>query len=106
MRRSAMARFLMLFSILVVVSACQVQKTPVATGGSRADAAIQMSYQTGGFETAVVNWDAAQATATQRCQAWGYTRAEGFDGVSTVCNASNMYGCVDSTVTRTYQCLD
>lgn len=98
----------LLVASIVILSACahNVQKIPVATGGSRADAAIEMSYNVHSLENPVVDWAAAEQAATQRCKKWGYTRAEGFEGTRTQCNARNYYGCTDATVTRTYQCLN
>ena len=102
----SMTRILFAFGLIALLTACNVTKTPVATGGSRADASIEMSYDVGGFETVTPDWSAAQTAATERCQAWGFSKAEGFEGISTQCNAFNAYGCVNETVTRTYQCLD
>ena len=95
-------------SLAVLVAACTTQRVvPVATGGSKADASVEMGYNTGLFHPTEPDWPSAQITATKRCQAWGYSKAEGFDGVSTQCHQRNGYGqCLDATVTRTYQCLD
>ncbi|WP_439156120.1 YecR family lipoprotein [Yoonia sp.] len=83
-----------------------VVESPVATGGSRADASVEMSYQTGLYRPVTPNWEAALSSATQRCRAWGYSRADAFEGTSTTCNVYDAYlGCTQSTVTRTYQCL-
>ena len=94
------------FTALVMLVGCSVEKTPVATGGSKADASIVMSYNVGGFEAPVVDWDAAQISATKRCNAWGYKKAEAFEGVQTQCTAYNAYGCMSSNVNRTYQCTN
>lgn len=97
----------LLVAIIAVtaVSACEVAKTPVPTGGSRADALVEMSFEVGAYETPIVDWDTAAASATKRCQGWGYEKADPFEGVKNSCQAFNAYGCVASTVTRTYQCL-
>ena len=97
-----------LILLVAALSACATQRVvPVATGGSKADALVEMGYNTGLFHPTEPDWPSANITATKRCKAWGYSKAEGFDGVSTQCHQRNGYGqCLDATVTRTYQCLD
>ncbi len=68
---------------LIALAGCEVQKTPVPTGGSRSDALVEMSYDIGGLEVPVVDWDTALASATKRCNAWGYSRADAFEGTRT-----------------------
>ncbi len=93
------------FALLsVVLAGCAVNKTPVDTGGSRADGTVKMSFQYGGFERPVVNWAAASATAARRCAAWGYKDASPFGGVIKQCQAFNQYGCIQWFVSRNYQC--
>ena len=87
-----------------VLAGCAVVKTPVDTGGSKADGTVEMSFEYGGFERPTVNWDAARATAASRCSAWGYNDAQPFGGVIQKCQAANQYGCVRWFVTRRYQC--
>jgi hypothetical protein len=97
-----------LILMVALLSACTAQHVvPVATGGSKADASVEMGYNTGLFHPAEPDWPAAQVTASKRCQAWGYSKAEGFEGTTLNCNRYNGYGqCLDGTVTRTYQCLN
>ena len=94
--------------LVAALSACATQRVvPVATGGSKADALVEMGYNTGLWNPTEPDWVAAQISATHRCQAWGYSKAEGFAGVSTQCHQYNAYGhCLNQTITRTYQCLD
>ena len=94
--------------MITALGACTPQRVvPAATGGSKADASVEMAYNTGLFHPAEPDWSAATLTATKRCQAWGYSKAEGFDGTTTQCHNRNGYGqCLDGTVTRTYQCLN
>ena len=92
--------------ISLLVSACSVNKLPVPTGGSRADGIIELSYEKGKYEIPVIDWDLANRTASERCQAWGYTRAEPFGGVKTLCLVRSIYGgCDRKTVTINYQCI-
>lgn len=90
---------------LILTAACEVQKTPVPTGGSRSDASVDMSYEVLPLEKPVVDWASAESSATKRCNAWGYSKADPFEGVRTQCQAADMYGnCNRATVTKTYQC--
>lgn len=101
-----MIRIFSAFGLALLVAGCAVTKTPVATGGSRGDASIEMSYDVFGGQQVIPDWPAAQIGADQRCQAWGYSRAVAYDGTTTRCNASNAFGCINETITRNYQCLD
>jgi len=95
-----------LLSVLAL-TACEVQKTPVPTGGSRADATVEMSYNIAGLEVAVVDWEAAEEGAKMRCNAWGYRNTDAFEGTITQCQASDFYGnCNMATVKRVYQCTN
>ena len=102
-----MQKIVLFLAIAFTLTACEVAKTPVPTGGSRSDALVEMSYDVGAFETPVVDWQTAQASALKRCQAWGYTKADPFEGVRQQCKQYNSYGsCMLGTVTRTYQCVN
>ena len=96
-------------ALAILLGACvqQVNKVPVATSGSKADGSVDMSYQVFRFEAPVVDWNAALRKAAKRCESWGYSKAEGFEGTVSSCQAYNGYGtCVHAIVTRTYQCVD
>jgi hypothetical protein len=92
--------------IALGLSACATVKIPQATGGSKADGIVELSYQYGGFEKPQVQWDKALITAQQRCKAWNYQSAEAFGGTTSQCQANNQYGCVSFFVTAKYQCTD
>lgn len=82
-------------------------KTPQATGGSKADGTVDLSYSFTWLEKPVVDWTTAQESAISRCQAWGYKKADAFGGHKTACQAFDGYGnCISTVVTVTYQCLD
>jgi hypothetical protein len=76
----------------------------VATGGSRADGTVNLSYEYGMFQKPIVNTQLAQVNAAQKCQAWGYTDAQAFGGGLRQCEERNEYGCIRTLVTVTYQC--
>ncbi len=92
---------------VVALTACaSVVKVPQPTGGSRADASVVLSYQFGAFEIVTPDWDTAQAAADARCKAWGYHRADPFEGTQSRCESPDGFGsCNLTTVSRTYQCL-
>ena len=92
--------------LVIALAACgEAHKVPVSIGGSRSDAIVEMGYETTIFETAVVDWNAAQRSATKSCQAWGFTGAEAFEGSRSECTFYAENGmCLASNVIRTYQC--
>ncbi|MEG6508611.1 YecR family lipoprotein [Methyloligella sp. 2.7D] len=89
----------------VGLAGCSAQKELVATGGSRADGTIDLSYEYGAFEKPVFSEAQGIATAQERCKAWGYSSAEPFGGQKRECQETSQYGCVRYFVTMTYQCL-
>lgn len=99
---------LILFVCALFSAGCAVDtpKTPLPTGGSRADGSVDMSFEVGAYERPIVDWDAAAVSATSRCKAWGYQSADPFEGTRTECNVRDGYGnCIQAFVTRTYQCV-
>ena len=97
---------LALLFMLTMFSGCTSVKTLQATGGSRADGVVELSYEYGMFEKPQVNWEQGLVTATERCKAWGYQSAEPFGGSTSQCQAYDGYGnCVRYLVTVKYQCI-
>ena len=97
---------LSLVAIVIAVAGCASIKIPQATGGSRADGIVELSYEYGVYEKPQVQWDQALITARQRCWAWDYQDAEPFGGTTSRCQAYNGYGnCVRFFVTAKYQCF-
>lgn len=90
----------------ISLSGCGVMKTPLDIGGSKGDGTVILGANLDEFDS--VNWDGAQAKATKRCQAWGYSGAEAFEGIRERCiEPSGLFsGCARKEVSRTYQCLD
>jgi len=89
----------------LLFAACASNVTPVATGGSKADGLVNMSYEYGMFSKPKVDLATTQERAEQRCIAWGYKKAEPFDGVENVCQEHNAYGmCTYTRVNIRYQC--
>ena len=84
--------------------AMPTQKQWTATGGSRADAVVRLSYEYGQYEQPQVNEQEALDLATARCKSWGYSGAEAFGGVTRQCNQTGRYGCENWLVTKEFQC--
>lgn len=99
-----MKRLILLLVVLVFVSGCAVTKFPVATGGSKADATVEMSYTYNAFESPEVDWASAKRDAERRCFRWGYESASAFGGSMTRCINYNQYGCNSWQVTTEYAC--
>lgn len=92
--------------IAVLLGGCAVTKDWSATGGSRSDGVVRLSYEVSEFEQAQLNEQQGINLATQRCKTWGYTGAEAFGGVTRQCNARGGFGgCASWVVTKEYQCL-
>jgi hypothetical protein len=90
----------------VLLSGCASTKSWSATGGSRADATVRLSYEYGLFEKPQTNEQEAISLATSRCKTWGYTGAEAFGGVTQQCNMPGGMGggCQRWVVTKEFQC--
>ena len=99
-------KYILIFIPCLLLVACATNKVLQATGGSKADGTVTLSYQYGGFEQPIVDWQQAQVNAHSRCQAWGYKNAESFGGSTSTCLAYNAYGCLREQVNVTYQCTD
>jgi hypothetical protein len=90
--------------IFVLISGCAAQKQLVATGGSRSDGIVKMSYEHGSWETPKIDYTQAVDSARQRCEAWGYTGAEPFGGMIRIRQAGSLYVFDKWLVTIEYQC--
>lgn len=99
-------RLVVPLALLGLIACTETIKVPQPTGGSRADASVVLSYQVGMFEVVSPDWVTAQSNANNRCRAWGYSKADPFEGLQNKCERTDMYGnCVMQTISRTYQCL-
>lgn len=103
-RTGAMIGILAL-GIVTILGSGPTNKVLVPTGGSRADATVELSYERGEYEEPIIQWEQALADARKRCAAWGYEDAEMFGGEKRQCISSGSYGCYRYLVTVTYQCV-
>lgn len=96
-----------LLALILILNGCATVKTMQATGGSKADATIELSCQYTALEKPKVDWRQARRTATSKCQAWGYSAAEPFGSTMSQCTAYNGYGnCMKWLATAKYQCTN
>lgn len=112
MRR--LATLILAAGLLLPAAGCAPKQVPVkwqASGGSRADATVEVGFLYNP-QTQVPQQSDAQAMeeAVKRCRAWGYADAEPFGLMQTKCQqASPMpFGgvvCTSMMVTRRYQCV-
>jgi hypothetical protein len=80
--------------------------TPV--GGSRADGTVVLvANRIGRARRLVVDREASDQLAVERCQAWGFSSAERFGGAELECTFENEdSNCMQDNHRFTYQCLD
>lgn len=101
-----MKKILLLVSVLLVSACATVDSTPQATGGSKADGTVNMSYEVGEFQQPVIDWSSIEGEAVRRCKAWGYKKAEKFGGSTRECiQPGGWNGCAITRHTHAYQCL-
>lgn len=103
-----MMKNILLYTVLIAaISGCSrvVVKDWQATGGSRADATVKLSYDYRYGETPQLSDQQAINLAQKRCAIWGYSGAEAFGGQTDTCNQRDPYlGCVNGIVTKEFQC--
>jgi hypothetical protein len=92
---------------VVAIVGCAVQRDWVATGGSRADGVVSLSFEYGAFERPEVDDLQGQQVAVERCAVWGYSGADPFGGTVSQCVVADGFGsCNRWRITRDYQCLE
>jgi hypothetical protein len=92
-------------SVFVGLAGCSTVSQMTATGGSRADGIVRLSYEAGRFDKVRLDEADGLRTAQARCRTWGYKDAEAFGGTTRQCQAISMYGCGRWLVTKEYQCI-
>lgn len=96
-----------IIALLALSTGCATQKDWAATGGSKADGIIKLSYEVGEFEKPQLSESQGLKLAIRRCSTWGYNSAEAFGGVTRTCNQFGGFGgCARWMVTKEYQCLN
>ncbi len=90
--------------IMIISLGCTTNKILTATGGSRSDGTVKLSFEYGIFESPKVDEQQGLNIAKQRCAVWGYNDAEAFGGMTRTCNVFGSSGCTGWIVTYEYQC--
>lgn len=89
----------------IMAAGCATQKQWSATGGSRADGTIKLSYEQSELEKAQLDENQAISLASKRCKTWGYNGAEAFGGTTRQCSQTGGFsGCTLWRITKEYQC--
>lgn len=87
-----------------MVAGCMTVKEWAATGGSRSDGVVVLSYSHGNFENPQTDLAQGTAIAEERCKSWGYKGAEAFGGEIKKCSMPAPGGCNFWQVDRQFQC--
>lgn len=96
---------IVIVAALLALGGCATTKQWVATGGSRSDGTIKLSFEYNMFEKPQLDNQQGLALAIHKCSAWGYSGAEAFGGSESKCEQMNGYGsCIAWMVTATFQC--
>lgn len=99
-------RFLMAATLAgLALGGCVVSKDWQATGGSRSDGVVQLSYEYEQLQGAQTNDQQALNLAVSRCGSWGYTGSEASGHPKQTCAQPGELGCASWLVTQEYQCL-
>ena len=98
---------ILIASLVLILASCAVHVSPEPTGGSKADGIVELGFDIREMQRPIIDENEALRKALKRCQAWGYTKAEKFGGITSQCNAyGGMSGCMLSHITIKYQCVD
>jgi len=93
--------YCLLALMTLIVSGCSTTKILEATGGSRSDGVVELSYTVHRFEIPDTDPEQGLSVARARCQAWGYRSAEAFGGSKKTCQNQD---CSVYVLTFPYQC--
>ncbi|MCU0120863.1 YecR-like lipofamily protein [Pseudomonas sp. B2M1-30] len=88
----------------IALTGCATPKQWEATGGSKTDGIVQVSYELGQFESGQTSAAQGLATAENRCKTWGYKSAEITGSEKNICRTMGQYNCLQTTITQDYEC--
>jgi hypothetical protein len=98
-------RLILIPTLLVLgLSACVSTRQWTASGGNKEAGLVRVSYQYTEFHQPDVSDVQAMVLAENRCEAWGYPRAEPVAGLVRECSNAEAGHCDLWTVTREFQC--
>ena len=93
----------LLFALLVVGCSWRASVIyPTVSGGSKADAVVELFYNKPSDYSLdyTVDWNYTDSLATQRCRGWGFKNAEKFERYT----YKEIYGATQYTIK--YQCIN
>lgn len=93
---------------VLLVSSCATAPTALTpSGGSKSDAIVEMSYSTGMFSSLVIDWNATDIAAADRCTNWGFNGAEKLGGGTKRCvERYDQDDCLRYEHVYKYQCVN
>lgn len=100
-------KFLLTILFIIFLSGCV--STPMqwhASGGSKADGIVELSYTYNYMQKPVTSETQGVARAGQMCMSWGYLEVEALDFLERSCQMGDYLGCDVWVVTRKYQCIN
>jgi len=86
------------------LTGCATPKNWEATGGSKSDGVVQVSYELGQFESGQSDSAQGLQVATARCKTWGYKKAELTGSEKNICRTMGQFNCLQTTITQDYLC--
>jgi len=88
----------------LALTGCATPKQWEATGGSKNDGVVQVSYELGQFESGQTSAAQGLTVASERCNTWGYKHAEVTGSEKNICRTMGQYNCLQTTITQDYLC--
>jgi hypothetical protein len=99
-------QFLLCLLAVTSLGACASVPKWASAGGNREQGVVRVSYEYPEFQQPEMSDTQAAALALDRCNGWGYRKAEPVDGLVRQCANVQGGNCTLWTVTREYQCSD
>lgn len=103
---SSFFRIPLFVTILLLLGACtqMVEKEFQITGSNRGLKIVELSYEVGKNEEAIIDRVQAIQLAQERCQMWGFQGIEPHQNEETICISSEGWQCFRSKTTIQFIC--
>jgi hypothetical protein len=98
------AKLLLVILPVLALTACATTREWSASGGNRNEGIVKLSYQYPQFQQPALSDAKAAQLAENRCNVWGFARADVIPGQVRECSETDGGDCTLWTVTREYQC--
>ena len=93
-------------ALLLSLGGCATTPHWGVSGADREHGVVRLSYEYPEFHQPALSDEQALQAAVNRCNGWGYDKAEPIDGQLRQCSNMNGSNCNLWMVTREYQCTD